>query len=105
MTDNWHLHADSSSELVSSWPLRHGTMRAGLYAPKGSDDQTPHDQDEIYVIQAGQGIFVRDGERSAFVPGDLIFVDARTPHHFEDFSDDFACWVVFWGPMGGEGKA
>jgi hypothetical protein len=23
-------------------------------------------------------------------------------HHFENFSDDFATWVIFYGPDGGE---
>jgi hypothetical protein len=30
------------------------------------------------------------------------FVAAGVPHRFESFSDDFATWVVFWGPRGGE---
>jgi hypothetical protein len=25
-------------------------------------------------------------------------------HLFEDFSGDFATWVVFWGPKGGEAE-
>jgi hypothetical protein len=24
-------------------------------------------------------------------------------HRFEDFTEDFATWVVFYGPEGGEG--
>ena len=27
---------------------------------------------------------------------------ARVEHRFEDFSDDFAVWVIFYGPEGGE---
>jgi hypothetical protein len=30
------------------------------------------------------------------------FVAAGVPHRFESCSDDFATWVVFWGPKGGE---
>jgi hypothetical protein len=26
----------------------------------------------------------------------------RMPHRFEDFTDDFATWVIFYGPEGGE---
>jgi uncharacterized protein YjlB len=32
----------------------------------------------------------------------VLFVPAGTTHRFEDFSADFATWVVFWGPQGGE---
>ena len=42
------------------------------------------------------------GQRIAFGPGDVLFVGAKVEHRFEDFSDDFATWVVFYGPRGGE---
>jgi hypothetical protein len=31
-----------------------------------------------------------------------MFVAAGTEHHFEDFTDDLAVWVAFYGPPGGE---
>jgi hypothetical protein len=31
-----------------------------------------------------------------------LFVAADQPHRFEDFSEDFAAWVFFYGPDGGE---
>ena len=82
--------------------VRHGTMRAGVYAPRGKDQQAPHDQDEIYIVASGSGVFFKSGERKPFATADLIFVEAGAEHRFEDFSDDFAAWVVFWGPKGGE---
>jgi len=77
-------------------------MRVGLYAPKGTDDQTPHDQDELYIIASGSGWFVKGMDRIAFAPQDVLFVEAGVDHRFEDFSGDFSTWVVFWGPTGGE---
>lgn len=70
----------------------------GMYAPVGQDNQQPHTQDELYFVVSGSGIFVHDGERTAFGPGDALFVAARTHHRFEQFTDDFATWVVFWSP-------
>lgn len=84
------------------YPIRHGSMRVGLYAPQGTDPQTPHEQDEIYIVQSGSGTFVKEGERVPFAPGDVIFVEAGVEHRFVDFTDDFETWVVFWGPKGGE---
>ena len=81
----------------------HGSMTLGLYAPRGPDVQTPHEQDELYVIAAGSGLFNKSGERRAFAARDVIFVEAGVEHRFEDFSDDFSAWVIFWGPRGGEG--
>ena len=82
--------------------FRHGTMRLGLYAPRGTDPQTPHKQDELYVVVSGSGLFVKNGEARPFAPQDVIFVAAGAVHRFVDFSPDFAAWVVFWGPEGGE---
>lgn len=84
------------------YPIRHGSMRVGLYAPRGIDDQTPHEQDELYIIADGGGWFVKGAERVPFAPGDVLFVEAGVEHRFVDFTDDFATWVVFWGPSGGE---
>lgn len=77
-------------------------MRAGVYGPSGSDPQGPHDQDELYIVAQGTGVFAKGGERTPFAAGDLLFVEAGTDHRFEHFSDDFLTWVVFWGPAGGE---
>ena len=82
--------------------FNHGTMRLGYYAPRGHDPQQPHEQDELYFIEAGTGTFVCDEERSTFAPGDALFVPALATHRFEEFTEDFAAWVVFWGPQGGE---
>ena len=93
-----------ASEFPAFVGVRHGTMRTLLYAPKGSDLQTPHDQDEIYIVQSGSGVFDKAGEKRPFGPGDVIFVEAGAEHRFEDFTDDFAVWAVFWGPPGGEAQ-
>lgn len=82
--------------------LRHGSMRTELYAPRGNDPQQPHAQDELYFIQRGSGEFVQGEARHHFAAGDAFFVPAGQHHRFENFSDDFATWVVFWGPPGGE---
>jgi len=82
--------------------LRHGTMTLGLYAPRGIDDQTPHTRDEVYVVMQGEGWFVNGPERHRFAKGDVLFVPAGVEHRFEEFTDDLALWVVFYGPEGGE---
>ena len=82
--------------------LRHGSLEVEYYAPRGEDRQRPHTRDEVYVVIAGQGTFLNGTERHPFGPGDVIFVPAGVVHRFEDFSDDFATWVLFYGPEGGE---
>ncbi len=82
--------------------LGHGTLSVEIYAPRGVDRQEPHSRDEVYVVASGSGEFVCDGRRERFGPADLLFVPARMPHRFENFSDDLAVWVMFYGPEGGE---
>jgi mannose-6-phosphate isomerase-like protein (cupin superfamily) len=82
--------------------FRHGTLIVKLYAPRGHDPQTPHAQDELYVIASGSGQFFDGRQRVPVSPGDLLFAAAGQPHRFEDFTDDFATWVMFYGPDGGE---
>ena len=82
--------------------INRGTLRVGLYAPRGTDTQQPHDQDEVYVVMSGRGTFRSGHVSQPFQPGDVLFVPAGVTHAFEDFSDDLYVWVVFYGPPGGE---
>lgn len=94
--------ATQTADQQFHYPIRHGTMRVGLYVPREKDDQTPHEQDELYIIASGNGWFVKGSDRVAFAPNDVLFVEAGIAHRFEEFSDDFATWVIFWGPSSGE---
>ena len=79
-----------------------GSLVVELYAPRGGDPQSPHRQDEVYVVLQGSGRFLNGGRRESFCSGDLLFVPAGVEHRFEDFSDDLIVWVIFYGPDGGE---
>jgi mannose-6-phosphate isomerase-like protein (cupin superfamily) len=82
--------------------FRHGSLEVEIYSPKMVDLQKPHSRDELYVVVSGTGWFVVEGQRMRFSPGDALFAAAGEAHRFEDFSDDFLTWVVFYGPEGGE---
>lgn len=77
--------------------FRHGRLELEYYRPLGKDPQQPHTRDEVYFVISGTGWFVQDGERQPFGPGEVIYAPAGSPHHFEDFSEDFATWAVFSG--------
>ncbi|RPH37423.1 cupin domain-containing protein [bacterium] len=79
-----------------------GSLQVEIYKPKAIDRQQPHSRDEIYVIISGSGYFLQGSERQAFAAGEVLFVPAGVVHRFEDFTDDFATWVFFYGPSGGE---
>jgi hypothetical protein len=38
-------------------PFHHGSLEVGVYAPKGDDQQKPHDKDKVYAVMSGEGVF------------------------------------------------
>jgi Mannose-6-phosphate isomerase len=74
-----------------------GNFELEFFAPRGRDYQTPHEKDEFYIIVSGTADLLIENERFSCSPGDALFVPARAVHHFENMSDDFATWVIFFG--------
>jgi oxalate decarboxylase/phosphoglucose isomerase-like protein (cupin superfamily) len=84
--------------------FKHGSLEAELYSPRGSDRQRPHARDEVYVVARGEGLFFDGSARHKVESGSFIFVPAGQEHRFEQFTSDFAVWVFFYGPVGGEAR-
>jgi mannose-6-phosphate isomerase-like protein (cupin superfamily) len=93
---------DAEKSQLFAKVMEHGTMSVEIYRPVKTDPQTPHQQDELYVVISGSGEFLNDGKRSVFGKGDVLFVPAGIEHRFENFTDDFTTWVIFYGAEGGE---
>jgi mannose-6-phosphate isomerase-like protein (cupin superfamily) len=76
----------------------------------GSDTQSPHTEDEIYLVTRGTATLWTPGGTAPMRPGDVAFVPAGEEHRFIDIVEDFAVVVVF-GPAeysrapGGRGSA
>ncbi|MBK9014589.1 MAG: cupin domain-containing protein [Saprospiraceae bacterium] len=104
LPDRWQISTSEALEILSKHPdgkpfitlLERGRMYVEVYKPQEIDLQKPHDQDEIYVVISGTGLFFNNGELRPFCPGDLIFVPAGVEHRFEGFTEDFATWVIFY---------
>jgi len=107
MADRLTIAAATAALARSDKPFvelfRHGTLAVEYYKPAGVDRQTPHTRDEVYVVASGSGTFLCDGVRRSFEPGEVLFAAAGVEHRFESFTPDFATWVFFYGPEGGEG--
>lgn len=84
--------------------FRHGSLEVEIYKPVGVDEQKPHSRDEIYVVISGSGQFVKEETATPIAAGDVLFVPAWVEHRFVDFTPDFAVWVFFYGPEGGEAE-
>ena len=63
----------------------------------GTDPQSPHSEDEIYVVTRGRATLWTPTGSAVMGAGDVAFVPAGEEHRFVDVVEDFAVVVVF-GP-------
>jgi mannose-6-phosphate isomerase-like protein (cupin superfamily) len=77
--------------------LRVPAMSLGTYSIRagGADGQTPHGEDEVYVVVSGRAGFVSAGRRVEVGPGSTLFVPATEVHQFVDVTEDLTLVVVF----------
>jgi phosphinothricin acetyltransferase len=66
-----------------------------VFAPAAGDHQSPHEQDEVYVVVRGEATFVADADSVRVRPGDAIVVPAGALHRFTDIGAEFCTWAVF----------
>ena len=80
--------------------FRSADLSVGTYSipVEGVDDQTPHSEDEIYVVYAGAATIVTPSGAERISAGSVIFVPAGEDHRFEDISADLAMVVMFAPP-------
>jgi len=98
-----NLHEAQGEESIELLQL--GSLSVRFYSPQGSDRQQPHSRDEVYVVVSGSGTFRCCNNDLRISCGDVLTVPARQEHRFVDFTSDFATWVFFYGPEGGEGNS
>jgi len=77
--------------------LRAADMSVGTYCIPvgGKDGQSPHTEDEIYVVVRGRARLATDTTEVEVGPGSVIHVPAHEPHQFVDVSEDLSVLVVF----------
>jgi quercetin dioxygenase-like cupin family protein len=52
----------------------------------------------LYFIAAGTARYRVEDRVTEVGPGDVCFCAAEVPHGFENNSNDFSVWVLFYGP-------
>jgi mannose-6-phosphate isomerase-like protein (cupin superfamily) len=77
--------------------LRVPDLSVGTYSipAGGADTQTPHTEDEIYVVTSGRAVIETPGGTAPVSPGSVIFVPAREEHRFTNVTEDLALLVIF----------
>lgn len=96
----WRAPASAANDWVEH--LKVTDLSVGTYCiPAGGfDDQSPHTEDEIYVVTAGRATIVTPVASADVSPGSVIFVPAGEEHRFAEVTEDLALLVVF-GPAYG----
>lgn len=77
--------------------VRVDALSAGVYRiPAGGvDDQSPHQEDEVYVVTAGAAQLEVDGRRTPVGPGSVAYVPRLLDHRFVEVTEDLEVSVVF----------
>jgi len=77
--------------------LRVPDLSVGTYSigAGGTDYQSPHTEDEIYVVTAGRAMFEAGEDKVEVGPGSVIFVAAGEVHRFTNVTSDLATVVLF----------
>ena len=77
--------------------LRVPDLSVGTYSipAGGTDNQTPHTEDEIYVVTKGRAVIETPGGAAPVSPGSVIFVPALEDHRFTNVTEDLALLVIF----------
>jgi mannose-6-phosphate isomerase-like protein (cupin superfamily) len=97
------LHASDVPAEPWAEVVRSGDLSAGIYhlGAGAADGQSPHDEDEVYVVTAGRADLEVDGARTAVRPGSVAYGPRRVPHRFVDVTEDLEVAVVFAPPESG----
>ena len=76
---------------------REASMSMGLYELKAgeTDGQTPHSEDETYLVLKGRAKFTLEGDQFDVEPGSVIYVPARSEHRFHSIVEDLSVLVFF----------
>ena len=88
--NHWAEHLASADLSVGTYSIPAG----------GLDDQEPHREDEIYVVQAGAATLVTDSGTAVVRAGSVIFVPAGERHRFTNITESLALLVFFAPPYG-----
>ncbi|WP_328535600.1 cupin domain-containing protein [Streptomyces sp. NBC_00344] len=96
----WTRPGEAGNDWIEQ--LRTSDLSVGTYCIPvgGRDAQSPHTEDEIYVVTAGRAKIETPGGTDEVSPGTVIFVPAGEEHRFTEVAEDLVLLVVF-GPAYG----
>ena len=107
--EGWqHFHVENLMRKVEGEQARFlefirlpGMSTAVYRLPAGCRDmQSPHAEDEIYVVLKGRARLRIDDQEEEVTRGSILYVRADTRHSFFDIEEDLIV-LAFFGPLPG----
>lgn len=101
--DAWDLGDLEAARQAKGTPYHEfisvADLSGGLYVlePGVPDLQTPHTEDELYVVMSGRGRITVGDEVRDVRAGTVVFVGAGVTHRFHDIEERLVLVVAF-GP-------
>ena len=101
--DAWELHDLDAARQASGRPYHEfisvPDLSGGLYVLEAGavDAQTPHTEDELYVVMSGRGRITVGEDVRDVRPGTVVFVGSDVAHRFHDIEERLVLLVAF-GP-------
>ena len=76
-SNHWIVHMNSDALSLGTYSIPAG----------GTDDQEPHTEDEVYVVQAGRATLVTTSGTVPVEPGSVVFVPAGETRTVAELGD------------------
>jgi mannose-6-phosphate isomerase-like protein (cupin superfamily) len=87
------------AQLLLPWDALSAPFRGAWCILRQGTESTPHSHPdyEIFIAMTGSAALVVDGERRAFVPGDVAHIPPGSTHHLiNDGAADFEYYAIWW---------
>jgi mannose-6-phosphate isomerase-like protein (cupin superfamily) len=101
--DAWELSELEAARATAGRPyyefISVPDLSGGLYVLEAgaTDLQSPHTEDELYIVMSGKATVFVGGETRPILAGSVIFVAAGVEHRFLDIEERLVLLVAF-GP-------
>lgn len=97
---NWAQPSETGATYIEHLATR--DLSVGTYSLRAgaTDGQSPHSEDEVYVVTRGRALFTSGAQTVEVTPGIVLFVPAHEQHRFHDIAEDLSL-LVFFGPAEG----
>jgi mannose-6-phosphate isomerase-like protein (cupin superfamily) len=86
--NHWIEHLISNDLSIGTYSIPAG----------GVDDQRPHFEDEIYVVQTGVATLVTDSGSAEARAGSVLYVPSQEKHQWTNIAEDLTLIVIVAPP-------